>query len=128
MSDTIQRKLSFDAFVWWGEDRNPIEYEIKMDIMMILMELVGWLEFNRSHGNIIRDSEYEANNPFLQILIKAHTTETVMEYNNTVPRERQLSISQRDINFIQEDNELYIAMDFYLLNNLKKLSIKMPIK
>lgn len=113
-------------FAWWDENRNEPEKEITQEIMLIVMEPVGWLEFNRAYGNVIPDIEMEANNPILQTIIKAHMVESVMEYNLTVPEDRQIAISQNDIQFRQEDNEMDVDLTFYIMKNLKKVNLIIP--
>ena len=119
--------MTFDFFTFWGEGRNKIEDEIKTDIKTIIMELVGWLEFDRNQGNVIADLEYDPNNPILNMIISAHMIQSLMEHNQVLPEDRQIALGQNNIDIKQQDENMDVSIEFYILNNLKKISMSVPI-
>lgn len=119
--------MTFDFFAWWGEGRNAIEDEIKAELRILLTQHVGWLEFNRSYGNVIEQLEMEPNNSLLQVLVRAHIVESVHEYNVGVPEDRQVVVSQNFINFRQEDERLDMDLTFYIAQNLKRQDVTLRL-
>jgi hypothetical protein len=108
-------QFSFDStLINYGENQNTILDEIRKDLRMFLSRNLGSQFFGRSAGAGLADLENEPSNEIMSIIKRVQIVETILSYNNTVPGEKQVLVSQETVNLnFSKGGELEILIYVY---------------
>lgn len=101
--------ITFDnAFSNYGDTTNLFDREIRTDLLRELFTTTQSASYSRSSGVGVDMYENESLSDLTKITLRLEIVAAVDRYNNRVPPQKKVLISQEGIDFGHEDGVLYI--------------------